>query len=166
MMSPIRTERDAKEFLAAQIVAEAERSGVPLSEVERKTLYFSETGWNLPDRDEVNAEFERDYDQDAYEEKISGLVRSIYARDDRTDREIEAWSQSFERLGDEDHYVLVLISGADSLRTGPRSPVSRWLPKRDGSGKREPGDLKRLIILGLGFGAVLLIAMIVASIFR
>jgi hypothetical protein len=35
--------RDAKEFLIARIVREAQIEGVPLSEVERKMLYFDET---------------------------------------------------------------------------------------------------------------------------
>ena len=34
---------DAKVFLACRIAEEAEREGFPLTEVERKMLYFSET---------------------------------------------------------------------------------------------------------------------------
>ena len=49
--------REAKEFLVARIVAEANKEGVPLSEVERKMLYFSETDWTLPDIDEVSEAF-------------------------------------------------------------------------------------------------------------
>jgi hypothetical protein len=48
------TAREAKEFLVSEIVAEAQRKNVPLSEIERKMLYFSETGWTLPDIMEVN----------------------------------------------------------------------------------------------------------------
>jgi hypothetical protein len=46
--------REAKEYLIAQIVLEAERDGMPLSETERKMLYFTETAWTLPDIWEVN----------------------------------------------------------------------------------------------------------------
>ena len=69
MMAPpkaalcFRTQREAKEYLAERIVSEAVREGVPLSEIERKMLYFSETDWTLPNILEINAEFERDYDQ-------------------------------------------------------------------------------------------------------
>ncbi|HEY2906260.1 MAG TPA: hypothetical protein VGJ29_10210 [Vicinamibacterales bacterium] len=47
--------RAAKEFVVEQIVAEAKRQGVLLSDVERKMLYFSETDWTLPDIVEVAA---------------------------------------------------------------------------------------------------------------
>ena len=56
------TSQDAKEFVVSRIVTEAQRDGVPLSEVERKMLYFSETAWTLPDMMEVNEAFEGEYD--------------------------------------------------------------------------------------------------------
>jgi hypothetical protein len=46
--------REAKEFLISRIVEEARRENIPLSEVERKMLYFSETDWTLPDIMQVN----------------------------------------------------------------------------------------------------------------
>jgi len=67
--------REAKEYLIAQIVLEAEREGMPLSETERKMMYFTETAWTLPDIWEVNEVFERDYDQLTYEGKIGELAR-------------------------------------------------------------------------------------------
>jgi len=57
------TSRDAKEFLISRIISESEREDVPLSEIERKMLYFTETAWTLPDIMEVNEVFDRDYDQ-------------------------------------------------------------------------------------------------------
>jgi hypothetical protein len=50
--------RDAKEFIVGKIVLEAERESVPLSEVERKMLCFSETAWTLPDIADVKEAFE------------------------------------------------------------------------------------------------------------
>lgn len=73
--------REAKEYLVDKIVAEARREDVPLSEIETKMMYFSETDWTLPDIREVNTAFERDYDEAEYEEKIAGLVRSLLAED-------------------------------------------------------------------------------------
>ena len=75
--APDLTERQAKEYLTERIVSEARREAFPLSEVERKMLYFTESGWTLPNILEVNAEFERDYDNEEYEQKIAGLVREI-----------------------------------------------------------------------------------------
>ncbi len=43
-MKAVHSVREAKEFLASRIVAEAERENVPLSEIERKMLYFTESG--------------------------------------------------------------------------------------------------------------------------
>ncbi len=73
----IRSLRDAKNFLASTIAAEAERENTPLSEIERKMLYFSETGRTLPDMAEVSAEFDREYSQDEYERKIAGWCAGL-----------------------------------------------------------------------------------------
>jgi hypothetical protein len=48
-MAEFNSVRDAKEYLVGKIAAEAELEGKPLSEIERKMLYFSETGCTLPD---------------------------------------------------------------------------------------------------------------------
>ena len=80
-MARFETERAAKEYLIERIVAEAKRGGVPLTEVERKMLYFTESGWTLPNILEVNAAFERDYDDDEYERKIAELARRIEESD-------------------------------------------------------------------------------------
>jgi hypothetical protein len=37
--------REAKEFLVERIVSQAQHDAVALSDIERKMLYFSETGW-------------------------------------------------------------------------------------------------------------------------
>jgi negative regulator of replication initiation len=87
-----RTIREAKDFLAQRIACEAQNEGMPLSEVERKMLYFSETDWTLPDMAEVSAAFDRDCDENEYEQKIAGLVRKIEARNDSENPdEEEAW---------------------------------------------------------------------------
>jgi hypothetical protein len=40
-MKAFHTGREAKEFLFSKILEEAQRENVPLSDVERKTLYFT-----------------------------------------------------------------------------------------------------------------------------
>lgn len=109
-MNQFSSVREAKEYLISRIVAQADRDGVPLSDVERKMLYFSETGWTLPDMRSVNQEFDRIYDQDEYERKIGGIVRRI--RDEPDSSHDETWKSAVSRLQDEDHYLEVLISGA------------------------------------------------------
>lgn len=110
-MPTFATARDAKEFLVSRITAEAEREDVPLSETERKMLYFSETAWTLPDIADVSDAFDRDYDQAKYEEKIGALVRNLRVNSRKNDRtDFDAWTEAVRKLGREDHYLLVLIS--------------------------------------------------------
>jgi hypothetical protein len=109
------TSRDAKEFLVSRITTEAQREGVPLSETERKMLYFSETAWTLPDIGDVNDAFDRDYDQARYEEKIGRLVRNFCAESRKNNRgDFDAWKEAIRKIHREDHYLLVLISAAGS----------------------------------------------------
>ncbi len=76
-MNAFHSGRQAKEFLISEIIAEAQRENVALSDVERKMLYFTETGWTLPDIMKVNEDFDREYNQDEYERKIANLLVSI-----------------------------------------------------------------------------------------
>jgi hypothetical protein len=143
-MKRFGTAREAKEFLVSSIVSEAKLENVPLSEVERKELFFSECGWTLPDMLRVNEEFERDYDCDKYERKISDLIRNARKRDEQTDPgRAELWSEAIGILSREDHYILVMIRQA-------------------GGSTRPPGDLLKLflaalaviaLLVGLTFGA-------------
>jgi hypothetical protein len=109
------TARDAKEFLVGRIVAESQREGVPLSEVERKMLYFSETAWTLPNIGEVNDAFDREYNQAEYEQKIGRLIRNLCTNTRANNRkEFEAWTEAVSAIRREDHYLLVLIGAAES----------------------------------------------------
>jgi len=110
MVKEFSSDREALDYMAGRIAAEAEREGVPLSEVERKMLYCSETDWTLPDMDEVSAEFDRDYDEYQYERKIVWLINKIEAHDDvHHPEEMEAWEQAVIKLSEGDRYLLVLL---------------------------------------------------------
>ncbi len=144
-----RTIREAKEYLAGKITEEAEREGAPLSEVERKMIYFTETGWTLPDMMAVSAEFDRDYDQDEYEWKIGGLVGRFLARAKPQDEQ-EAWDEAVEKLSEGDHYLLVLIDAAPPQSGAGSSFSDRlrlFIPAPSRSGPRPPGDVGRLILM-------------------
>lgn len=109
-MPKFATVREAKEFLVGRIATEAQRRGIALSEVERKMLHFSETGWTLPDISDVHATFDRDCNQGRYEAKIAGLIRQIRASDKKGDKSgLHAWDEAVRRIRDEDHYLLVMI---------------------------------------------------------
>jgi len=152
--------REAKDFLADRIAAKAEREGTPLTEVERKMLYFSESGWTLPEMAEVSAEFDRDYNQDEYEKKIAELVRKIQGAPDAKDQqELQNWDRALRALSREDHYLLVLVGAAGAIpeaerrtQDGPRS-----------TGRTQDDWLRPwLIALGLALGAVALIIVLQA----
>jgi len=116
-----KTVRDAKDFLAGKIVEEAEREGAPLTEVERKMLYFTETGWTLPDMKEVSAEFDRDYDQGEYEQKIGGLaVRLQACLEVQGEQGRETWDRAMEKLSQGDHYMLVLVDALNTPQKGAK----------------------------------------------
>jgi hypothetical protein len=146
-MNEFVTDREALDYLAARIAAEAERDGTPLSEVERKMLYFSETDWTLPDMAGVSAEFDRDYDEDQYERKIAGLIRKIEADSHgHNQEEQETWDAAVYKLSDGDRYLLVMLSSSFS-------PLGR--------ATRPPHDRLKLWLTAFGivFGAFALMAL-------
>jgi hypothetical protein len=126
-MSRFTGARNAKEFLVSKIAAEAEREGVPLSEVERKMLYFSETAWTLPNMAAISDQFERRYDHDEYEDKIARLIRTARQRARRDDRQdFEAWSDAIRTLSKEDHYILLLVKQAGGSESLPGQLFKFW----------------------------------------
>jgi hypothetical protein len=138
-MTVFHSGREAKEFLISQIVEEAQRENIPLSEVERQMLYFTERGWTLPDIMKVNEDFDREYDQDEYEHKIAKLVTKAdkRIRNGALD-DYDKWWAAIHFLEREDHYILVMIRLA---------------------GLRPRGDQLRLLATGLGIVTVILIAI-------
>lgn len=130
-MQSIGTVREAKDYLAGRIEAEAKREGNPLTEVERKMLYFSETDWTLPGMLEINAEFEREYDGSEYERRIAGLIRNIEARHAEDEQEMNTWEQAVEKLSEGDNYLSIMLNPSftpegESLRP-PHDRLKLWL---------------------------------------
>jgi hypothetical protein len=143
------TAREAKEYLVGRIVEEARRVGVPLSEIETKMMYFSETAWTLPNMLEVNEAFEQNYDEAEYEQKIAGLIRGFRAEArERDTKELVAWDEAVRVLSREDHYLLVLIGVAE----GRIKPA--------GDGYAEAYWRRFLKLVALGFGLFLVCAAI------
>ena len=142
-MNQFRTIKQAKDYLASRIAVEAIREGVPFSEVERKMLYFSETDWTLPDMKEVSAEFDRDYNQNEYEQKIANLVRKITSSDhSQSQTDTEAWDEAVEKLSEGDHYLSVLVSA--SALSAPR--LHGYLSTLEARPVRPPHDIAKLWI--------------------
>jgi hypothetical protein len=100
----------AKQFLIARILEEADLEHVRLSDVEKKMLHFTEVHPSISDIQEVNAEFERDYDSDEYEAKVVSLLRRARDRDNSSSSSPEQeWNDAIDALKQEDHYILVMV---------------------------------------------------------
>jgi hypothetical protein len=112
-MHRFSNDREALDFIASQIADQAQRDAVPLSEVERKMLYFSETASTLPDILEVSDEFDRDYDQGAYEKKISQLIKkAVSSARKQQDQRFKEWAEAIRLLSKEDRFLLVMVRQA------------------------------------------------------
>lgn len=140
------TARTALDYLANRIVDEAKLQGSPLSDLEKKMLYFSETDSSLREAGKLSADFDQNCDPNEYEQKISGLVRRITARDQRQDRAAQAaWDQAVLKLSEGDYYLLILLD-----------------PHRAGSSDVRPHhDILRLWIAAFGivFGCLALMVV-------
>ena len=138
----------AKEFLISKVVEEAKTEGIPLSEIERKMLYFTESYPTPFDIYEVNEEFERSYDNDEYETKVAGLLARARGRDKKAALgEEERWQEALNALKKEDHYILVMVRQAFRL----------------GSSRTKQSRLRDfLIYIAVGLGVVVILLIIMA----
>jgi hypothetical protein len=100
--------RQAKEFLVQQTAEQAAMDGVALSDLEKRMMYFTETGECPEDPIALNDAFEAEYDTPAYEKKISLLMARAYRRIKRESPEkLRLWNDAFRVLSKGDHYILL-----------------------------------------------------------
>lgn len=104
--------REAKDFLVQQTAEQALLEGIPLSDLEKRMMYFTESEDAVEDPVVLNDEFEAKYSVDAYETKISALLRHAHSRLQTDQSAIESWNASIRELERGDHYLLVLLSHA------------------------------------------------------
>jgi hypothetical protein len=109
-MSLFSTEREAKEFLAGEIVNEAAREGRPLTDIEKKMLYFSESGRTPSNMAKVAETFSQECDAQKYERRIARLARLARRRAGKAGA--AEWSEAVKRLEAGDHYLLVMVGQA------------------------------------------------------
>lgn len=101
--------KEAKDFLVRQAVEQAAMEGAPLSELEKRMMYFTESDPSCEDPTALNDEFEAQYDTPKYETKISGLLHHSYERLKVEDPErVRQWNLAIGTLRKGDHYLLVL----------------------------------------------------------
>jgi len=112
--------REAKDFLVQQTAEQAALENVPLSSLEKRMMYFTETGECPEDPIALNDAFEAEYDTTTYEKKISQLMAQAYRRIKREDPEkLRLWNNAFGVLSKGDHYLL-LFWRQNTLRRSPR----------------------------------------------
>jgi len=137
--------RKAKDFLVAQTAEQAALEGVPLSDLEKRMMYFTEIEEMPEDPIKLNEEFEAEYDSDEYEAKISKLLHHAYARIKKENPEAaRQWSEAMLELGKGDHYILVLLNESSLMGSSLT--------------ERPPHDSLKLFATGLGVAALVVIA--------
>ena len=140
--------REAKDFLVAQTAEQAALEGVPLPDLEKRMMYFTESGYVPEDPIKLNEEFEAEYDSDEYEAKISRLLHHAYQRlPKENDAVRKNWDLAIKCLRRGDHYLLVMWDLAPPT----------WTPVRD--------SLK-LLASSLGLAALGILAVFIAPKFE
>ena len=114
--------KEAKDFLVEQTSQQAAIQGVPLSDLEKRMMYFTEWDDSCENPIQLNEDFEAQYDTSEYEAKIAGLLKNAYKRIQQESPESKSiWDKALKKLSEGDHYVLVL------WRASPKSEH----PRRD-----------------------------------
>jgi hypothetical protein len=129
---------EAKDFLVRQTVEQAALENASLSDLEKRMMYFTETGECPEDPIALNDAFEAAYDTAEDEAKISKLMQHAYRRIKKENPETAGrWKEAMKQLSKGDHYL--------SLLAGVTYPKER--PK-----ERPPYDSLKLL------GAAILVA--------
>src|SRR5581483_5525574 len=100
----------SKDFLVAQAAEQASLEHVPLSDLEKRMMYFVENDpSSCPDPLELNDEFEAQYETSEYEIKIGRLLHHAFDRLKAEDpQKLAIWKECIEELSHGDHYLPVL----------------------------------------------------------
>jgi hypothetical protein len=105
--------KQAKDFLVEQTAQQAALENIPLSDLEKRMMYFTECDPSYDDYIGLTAEFEEQYDTAEYEAKIARLLRNAHRRLKKENAETaRVWKESFRKLREGDHYLLVLWNAA------------------------------------------------------
>jgi hypothetical protein len=101
--------RQAKDFLVQQVAEQAALEKLPLSDIEMRMMYFTESdSSSCEDPLALNHEFEAQCDTGEYEAKVSGLLQRAYGRLQASQTK-DSWGASVSELRKGDHYLLVLL---------------------------------------------------------
>jgi hypothetical protein len=101
--------REAKDFLVRQTEEQALLDGVSFSDIEKRMMYFTESGEMPEDPTELNTAFEVEHETATYECKVGKLMRHAYWRLKKENPEYASdWRRAIKTLSAGDHYIVVL----------------------------------------------------------
>lgn len=112
---------EAKEFFVSKIVTQARREGRPLDELDQKMIRFTETGSDACQEylSASDAFDKQERDEEEFEARVAELLKHAYGEDlaqakplRREKEVVEEYRQAYLALGQEDHYILVMIGEA------------------------------------------------------
>jgi len=135
--------KQAKDFLVQQTTEQAALEDVPLSDLEKRMMYSTESDDSCENPIELDAEFETQHDTAEYEAKISRLLH--HARERLKEQHPERardWDRSIRTLRKGDHYILVLWD----VEPPSEHPIRDFL---------KPVGLGMLLAMGFGIAVVL-----------
>jgi hypothetical protein len=114
--------QEAKDFLVQQTAKQALLDGIPLSDLEKRMMYFTESEDAVEDPIALNAEFDSQFDAPEYETKVGELLHHAYARLKKEKSPlVQNWREALACLGKGDHYLSVLWGyEPDNLKGRPR----------------------------------------------
>jgi hypothetical protein len=109
--------REAKDFLIRRVVEQARLEDVPLSDLERRMMYFTEGPDAVEDPISLNEEFEKQCDTTEYDAKLTKLLANAH-KHLKTDSptSVSEWNKAIKTLQGGDHYLLVLLWSGSSGR--------------------------------------------------
>lgn len=113
--------KEAKDFLADQAAQQAALDHIPISDLEKQMMYFTESDPDsCVDPIRLNDRFEEKYDTAEYEAKMSRLLHRAHKRlkAENPGGKLQ-WDDAISTLEKGDHYVLVL-SGQHSPMGAPK----------------------------------------------
>lgn len=114
---------EAKDFLVQQTAEQAALENVPLSDLEKRMMYFTEADECPENPIALNDAFEAEYNTDEYEAKVSKLMHHAYQRIKKENSEaVHKWKEAMKALSKGDHYILVLCQDGS-----PPRPTSVFL---------------------------------------
>jgi hypothetical protein len=121
------TAKAAKDFLVQQVAAQATLEQMPLSDVEKRMMYFTESDpSSCSDPVGLNDEFEAEYETSQYEAKMSRLLQHAYKRLKAENSEGKrSWDEAISTLKKGDHYLLLLWGQSHSSSSSSDDPGNK-----------------------------------------